>query len=123
MYHSVVTHNCFKAGENGSYSLAVPPRLSRSDLRENIEKASVAYHGSANLLRSDDISLLRGCGLALDQLEGVFIRPPPTATRANDDLVSQFSSDAQEDIASQVASYGRVYSGGSMIWSWYWSVL
>ena len=91
--------------------------FSRSELRENIEKASVAYHSSSNLLRGDDFTLLRGCSLTLDQVEGVFINPPPSIPRANDDLGSQFSSELREDITSEVGGYGSIMSGESVVWS------
>ena len=77
-------------------------------------KSSVVYRSAANLLRSDNYTLLKGSALALEQIEGVFTNPPPTAPRANDDLLIEFSSGLFDDIVSQVEGYGNIKSGQSI---------
>jgi len=81
-----------------------PPR----DLRECIENASVVYHSSENLLKSDNFTMLKGSSVALERIEGVFIHPPPTSPQANDDLMCEFSEDVYDEIASHLEGYGNI---------------
>lgn len=48
------------------------------DLRERAEQASSVYQKSEDLIFADDYDVLREGRLTLEQIEGVFVNPPPS---------------------------------------------
>lgn len=96
------------AHRKSASSLLHEPFTIFRDIRECIENASMVYSSSQSLLKSDDFTMLKGASLALERIEGVFINPPPTSPRANDDLAWEFSDDVREEIVSHLGGYGNL---------------
>lgn len=71
----------------------------------------MAHRNCTNLLRSDDFALIEGSSLALEQVEGVFINLPHLELQAKDDLRFDLSRELRDDVVSNVAALGKVYSG------------
>ena len=51
------------------------------DLHENIEISKAVHNKVENVIKMDDCALLQESTLTMDQIEGVFINPPPTQPR------------------------------------------
>ena len=51
------------------------------DLEECVAKAKAVNSKADSLLRNDDYTLLKDVKLTLDQIEGIFTRPPPMTPR------------------------------------------
>lgn len=82
-----------------------------SDLRDCIERASVVYQRSDELVQRDDFVLLSEAKLTLDLIEGVFTNPPPTIPRARNDLKCMFMEDVKEEVASSVGRASTLVPG------------
>ena len=58
-----------------------------SELKQCIEKATAVQRTIDQLRRSDDYTLLQRATLTMDEIEGVFVKPPQCTPRSVDVII------------------------------------